>query len=127
MVDGMVGPKYPMLGTLQKFADSPSAPAWIELCARWLAAYFGFVQLREINKTDKLPTQASMYFKMAQAALKDIRKGDIDVFDAAGAEMASSAEAYSTTENRDATFTTGEYVDGDLQGDEGTLDWFSLD
>lgn len=126
MVDGLVGPRYPMGGTGKKFADAPDTPAWIELCARWLAGYFGFVQLREINKSDKLPSQGQKYFDQATKYLEQIRDGKLDIYDASGAVLASQSDAWSSTETRDKTFSRGERVAGVLQGDPGTLDEFSL-
>ena len=129
MVDGQVGPRFPMLSTNQKFADitdSPATPAWIELCSRWLAAYFAFLKLKEVNKTEKLPSQAKTYFDQANKFLEQIRAGKLDVLDSAGADLAASAQIWSSTESRDASFNRGEYVDGTLEGDAGTLDDFAL-
>ena len=126
MVDGMVGHRFPMLSTSQKFADSPSAPAWIELATRWLAGYFGFLRLREINKSDKTPSQATNYYKLANDSLEKIRDGKIDIYDAAGADLASAETIWSSSEELDPVFSRGEYIDGTLQGDEGTLDDFEI-
>ena len=126
-VDGMVGKRYPMLGDGQKFADitdSPATPALIELCARWVAAHYGWLKLGEINRTEA--TNATKYLEMADDKLKAIREGEADIYSAAGADLATAETAYSTTEDRDPTFTRGARVDGELQGDAGTLDDFSL-
>lgn len=130
MVDEEVGRRYPVQSTGQKFADisdSPATPVGIELCARWYAAYFAFLQLREINKSDELNSRASTYFKLAQNRLKMIRQGEIPLHDSTGAELDSTEQVWSSTEERDATFDRGEYIDGDLQSDEaGSLDDFAL-
>ncbi len=126
MVDGMVGTRFPMLSTNQKFADVTDTPAWIELCARWLGAYFGFLKLREINKSAKNPGQGATYWKMAHDALESIRDGKIDIYDSAGADLASSSVAWSSTDGYDAVFSRGAYKDNVLQGDAGTLDDFGL-
>lgn len=127
MVDSLVGPRFPMLSTNQKFADTPSAPALIELCARWLAGYFGYAQLREINRT-MAPSMGQAFRDLAEDYLKQIREGTANVYSAAGADMGSTEQIYSTTETRDPVFTRGEYVDGTLvSDDEGTLDDFELD
>jgi len=127
MVDGLVGPRFPMLSTHQKFADSPSAPALIELCARWLAAYFGFLQLREINKTDKVPSQATQYRKLAEDYLAQIAAGKASIYSSAGADLGSEELVDSTTVDRDPVFERGEYEDGELVSDEaGSLDDFEL-
>lgn len=128
IVDGRVGARFPVLGTGQKFADitdSPATPPQIELCARWLGAYFGFVALREINK-GKAPSQGSGYYKLAVDTLKDIREGKVDVYDATGVDAAGTTVLWSSTEDRDATFSRGVYEGGVLQGDRGTLDDFEL-
>lgn len=129
MVDGMVGPKYPIQSSGQKFADitdSPATPAWIELCARWLAAYFGYLKLKEINKASKSVGMGATYYKLATEHLKQIREGEIDLYDSAGADLASTETMWSTTQNRDPAFARGRYEDGVLQGDAGSLDDFGL-
>lgn len=127
-VDGMVGKRFPILSTGQKFANltaSPATPALIELCARWVAGHFAWLKLGEINRSEA--SNAIKYLDMADAKLKQIRDGEVEIFDSTGANAASRATAYSTTETRDATFTRGKYVDGDLEGDAGTLDDLTLD
>lgn len=127
LVDALVGPRYPMLSTGQKFPNisaSPATPPLIELCARWLAAHYGFLKLGEINRSE--PTMATKYLEMARAQLQEIREGEANIYDSTGADLASAETAWSSTKDRDAVFTVGEYVDGDLQGDEGTLDDFGL-
>ena len=128
IVDGRVGRRFAVLSSGQKFADitdSPATPPQIELCARWLAAYFGFAALRELNK-GKGPSQGSSYYRLAMDTLKEIRAGNVDVFDSDGADAAGSSQLWSSTEDRDATFSRGAYEDGVLQGDAGTLDDFEL-
>ena len=125
IVDSSVGPKFPMLSTNQKFADSTSSPALIELCTRWLGAYFGFLRLREISTSDSEPKQAGKYYKLAMDTLKAIREGKLDIYDAAGADLASAEQAYITNEGRDPTFNTGVYIDGVIDGDSGSLDDFA--
>lgn len=127
-VDGMVGKRFPILSSNQKFADitdSPATPALIELCARWVAAHFAWLKLGEINRSE--PTNASRYLEMADAKLKEIRDGEVEILTSAGANAASRVTSYSTTSTRDATFTRGKYVDGVLEGDAGTLDDLTLD
>ncbi len=127
-VDGSVGKRFPILSTYQKFADitaSPATPMLIELCARWVAAHFAWLKLGEINRSEA--SNASKYLDMAEAKLKQIRDGDVEIFTSTGVNAASRPTAYSTTQTRDATFTRGKYVDGDLEGDAGTLDDLTLD
>ena len=131
IVDGMAGPQFPMLSSNQKFpdiTDSPATPAWIELCARWLGAHFGFLKLRELNKSGAKggKSQSQSYYDLAEKALKRIRASDVDVFDANGANLASAEQIYSTTTKRDPAFSRGEYQDGTLVGSSGTLDDFGL-
>lgn len=127
IVDSLVGQRFPMLSTHQKFADAPSAPPMIEVCARWMAAYFGFIELREINQSGTLPGQATSYHKMALDALEGIRKGEIDIYSSAGVDLGSTETMWSTTLDRDATFSRGVYVDGVREGDAGSLDDFGFD
>lgn len=128
MVDALVGKRYPMLSTGQKFANvtaSPATPTLIELCARWIAAHFSWLKLGEINRSEA--TNATKYLEMAQEQLKEIREGRADIYDSTGANLATETTAWSSTETRDATFTRGKMVNGSLEGDAGTLDDLSLD
>jgi hypothetical protein len=128
LVDSLVGPRFSLLSSPagQKFADSPNAPGLIELCARWLGAYFGFLKLREINKADNVPTQGQTYYELAQVNLQMIRDGVADLYSATGAALAAAPGLVSTPEDIDPTFSRGEYTDGVLVSDAGTLDDFSI-
>lgn len=127
-VDAMVGKRFPILSTGQKFADataSPATPALIELCARWVAGHFAWLKLGEINRSEA--SNATKYLEMADAKLQQIREGQVEIFDSAGANKASRATAYSTTQTRDLVFTRGKYVDGDLEGDAGNMDDLTIE
>lgn len=117
-VDQAVGPAYAYNGS-QKFSDSPNAPPLIDEITRWKAAEWAWVRLKEANQLDH-GTQGGVYRRMAADALEQIRNGDIELA-ASGASLASAA-AYITTLNTDRVFTRGEYTNGVLQGDPGTLD-----
>lgn len=118
--DEGVGSQYPYNGS-QKFSDSPNAPATIEEIATWLAAARCWIRLKEANQFTE-GNQAAEWREMAMADLKAIREGDIEVSD--GGTALGQTSIYIAGEDTDRVFSQGEYIDGELQGNAGTLDDF---
>lgn len=129
LVDAHVGSRFPVLSSSQKFADitdSPATPPVIEVIARWLAMYFGFVRLKEVNRAGEGTDQAKAYWDKAMAELEKIAGGMVDVLGSDGSSLAVGSLAASTTTDIDPEFSRGRRSDGVLQGDPGTLDDFGL-
>lgn len=127
-VDARVGRAYPFAynSASQKFpeiTDSVPTPSIIEECARQLAAFRAYVKLKEINKADQVASQGLLLRGMALETLQGIRRGDIDVI-LSGASLATATDLWSSTEDRDITFTRAVYEDG-TSDESGTLDDFA--
>ena len=105
-VDAEVGPDFPVQDSGQKFTDAPGAPSEIERCARWLAGHYGYMRLKELNRSRDVPTNAERYRGWAEAKLRKIRNGEIDLRDSAGEELDTDAPAGMTVEARDQIFTS---------------------
>lgn len=107
-VDGEVGRDFPLLESGQKFEDYPDTPLQIELCARWLAASFGYARIKEINRASSDLDSEAKYRRMAEGKLKRIREGEIDVFGGAGEELDADAPAGVVVTARTQIFTATE-------------------
>lgn len=111
--------------------DDPATPAIIERIARYLAASECWRFMKQVGRSGN-DTKADDY--LAKVTNKDetgladrVRNGELAIFDANGVAVQTADPAYSTTADIDPTFSRGQYNDGSLVGDAGTLDDFAID
>ena len=116
----------------QKFPDhgaDPGPPTEIELAARWYAASFAYLKLGPLNRfgpEGEQTNHAQRYQEMADDLLKQIREGELDLALSDGTTLGNEDRVV-TSSNDDTVpeVTRGRFdEDGNLVGDEGSLDRF---
>jgi len=129
MADGLVGPRFPVGDSNQKFpdiTDSPPTPALIELATRKLASsmIYGAIGVTGRDGGELLGGQT--LYADAMDMFDRVRTGELTIEDESGTDYATATPIGSTTEGVAASFIRGRYdTDGELLDDtSGSLDDF---
>ncbi len=106
-IDSGVGYDFPVLSTGWKFAAYPDTPPEIVLVCGWLVASRVLEAIGIASRSkDGLPMWMR-YRKMAENGLMLIRKKEIDVYGAQGAQLDTATPVPITIQDRPAVKTTG--------------------
>ncbi len=121
LVDAAVGPRFVLNASFQKFDDSPTTPAVIQLVASQLAAWLVLKAIGAFNLVGRDPNPLR---DDAYRLLAEIRNGVMQVQDSAGVEFGTMNVSKSTTEDYTPVFTIGGYDAGGnlVSADAGSLD-----
>jgi len=128
LVDGLVGPRFALNSSYQKFPDttaSPATPTIIAWCASKLAAWDIYKAMQASNLAVR---DGQSLFDDAERMLKRIASGEVQITDSAGTIYGTTNVSASTTKEYDPSFTIGGYdADGNLVSDDaGTLDALTI-
>lgn len=129
LADSLVGPRYPVGPSGQKFpdiTDSPPTPPLIELATRKLAAGMIYRVIGVVGRDGGELGGAQPLHEEAADLFRRIREGELAVIDEDGTDYATVTPISGTSDGVATTFSRGRYdVDGELLDETaGSLDDF---